>query len=106
MGLERSGQTGRGGAGAIYPTAVPVVDRRGLPLTNCIAVAAGEAHSAALRADGLVFAWGAGDDGQLGDLISGAGHERRFAGPMLLETTLAAPPLAVLLDVDRRAVFS
>jgi alpha-tubulin suppressor-like RCC1 family protein len=35
-------------------------------LTNIVAIAAGGTHSLALRADGKVFAWGAGSDGQLG----------------------------------------
>jgi alpha-tubulin suppressor-like RCC1 family protein len=36
-------------------------------LSDAIAVAAGQDHSLALRADGTVWAWGANDFGQLGD---------------------------------------
>lgn len=36
-------------------------------MTNVIAVAAGDDHSLALKADGTVWAWGANSDGQLGD---------------------------------------
>jgi alpha-tubulin suppressor-like RCC1 family protein len=42
-----------------------VVDYK--PWSETIAVAAGSRHSLALRADGTVWAWGANDEGQVGD---------------------------------------
>ena len=37
------------------------------PMAEVIAVAGGDRHSLALRADGTVMAWGANESGQLGD---------------------------------------
>ena len=35
-------------------------------MTNVVAIAAGWAHVLALKSDGTVWAWGEGEDGQLG----------------------------------------
>lgn len=49
-------------------TPAPVKDANGTGvLSNVIAVAAGDAHSLALKADGTVWAWGSNFLGQLGD---------------------------------------
>jgi hypothetical protein len=45
----------------------PITDGSGAPLNGLIALAAGQYHSLALRADGTVWAWGRNQDGQLGD---------------------------------------
>jgi hypothetical protein len=50
------------------PTPVPVLDSAGeQPLTGVKAIAAGNSHSLALTAGGVVYAWGAAWDGQLGN---------------------------------------
>jgi alpha-tubulin suppressor-like RCC1 family protein len=48
------------------PVMVPAADGT-LRLFGMVAVAAGDAHSLALRQDGRVFAWGSNEFGQLGD---------------------------------------
>ncbi|MCR2808041.1 RCC1 domain-containing protein [Paenibacillus soyae] len=47
--------------------AVQVQQSQGGPLNHIVAIAAGDGHSAALKADGTVWTWGADDRGQLGD---------------------------------------
>jgi alpha-tubulin suppressor-like RCC1 family protein len=61
-GSNDRGQLGIGSADAMVRDASPVTD-----LQNVVAIAAGAAHSLALRADGTVWTWGANDQGQLGD---------------------------------------
>ena len=61
-GANSSGQLGDGATYNISPTPVQVSN-----LTNVIAIAAGEYHSLALKADGTVWTWGSNDFGQLGD---------------------------------------
>jgi alpha-tubulin suppressor-like RCC1 family protein len=65
-GLNTSGQLGNGTTTNSY---LPVaVDTSGLLFgKRVIAVAAGASHSAALTDDGLVFCWGLGTSGQLGN---------------------------------------
>jgi alpha-tubulin suppressor-like RCC1 family protein len=57
---------------------VPVQVRRsnGMPLTNVVQVSAGANHSLALRSDGMAWAWGRNNYGQLGD---GTYSTRRLA---------------------------
>jgi alpha-tubulin suppressor-like RCC1 family protein len=57
-------------------------------LTDIMAVAAGDGHSIAVRRDGLVWAWGANDQGQLG---IGSNRDQRF--PMLVRGTDNLGPL-------------
>ncbi len=64
-GNNDSGQLGDGTTATAYRP-VQVLFDGGSPLTNAIAVAAGTDHSLALRADGLVLAWGNNSNGQLG----------------------------------------
>lgn len=65
-GAAQRGQVGHGRAGASEIVATPREITAGwaLPLR---AVAAGDAHSLVLDAAGVVWAWGANDEGQLGD---------------------------------------
>jgi alpha-tubulin suppressor-like RCC1 family protein len=72
-GANNLGQLGNGCAlpCADSPTPMQVKDPTGMGvLTNIVAIAAGRAHSLALRGDGAVFAWGANGDGQLGNHAS------------------------------------
>jgi alpha-tubulin suppressor-like RCC1 family protein len=48
-------------------------------LDGVVQVSAGATHACAVRVDGSVWCWGAGDTGQLGD---GAAVEQRFAAPV------------------------
>lgn len=62
-GRNDLGQLGLGTASST-PTLTPTL----IPgLANVVALAAGEAHSLALKADGTVWAWGSATYGQLGD---------------------------------------
>ncbi|HIV03231.1 MAG TPA: S8 family serine peptidase, partial [Candidatus Aphodoplasma excrementigallinarum] len=46
---------------------VPVIDENGEPLANIISISAKKEHWLALRADGTVWSWGRGANGQLGN---------------------------------------
>jgi alpha-tubulin suppressor-like RCC1 family protein len=63
-GNNTDGDLGDGGAEAVRTTPVQVHLRAGLRIT---AVSAGDNFSLALTATGQVLAWGANDDGRLGD---------------------------------------
>ena len=66
-GDDSAGQLGNGAAVTTdQPAPVPVVGVGGGLLTNVVAIAAGTAHSLALRSDGTVVAWGTDSDGQGG----------------------------------------
>lgn len=56
------GQLGTGGPPANFPTPQVVSG-----LTHVVAVAAGDAHTLAVRDDGTLWAWGNNSNGQLGD---------------------------------------
>ena len=64
-GKNDHGQLGNGGT-SDAAAAVTVVDDHGVPLSGLTAVAAGAAHSCALRSDHTVFCWGDNSAGQLG----------------------------------------
>lgn len=51
----------------LYSATPGQVDEAGEIFTNIVAVAAGANHSLALEAEGGIWAWGANNDGQLGD---------------------------------------
>ena len=59
-----------------HPRQVRTADRA---LDAVVQVSAGASHACAVRVDGTVWCWGAGDSGQLGD---GAAIEQRFAAPV------------------------
>ena len=103
-GRNDSAQLGFGassGTPTLTPTPVP-------GLTNVTAIAAGEAHSLALKADGTVWAWGANASGQLGNnatatlatptqvsgitqivaIAAGANHSLALTSPTHVTTTL------------------
>lgn len=62
------GQLGNGNMETDSPTPVRVVGEEGTGyLTGVVAVAAGSAHSVALKNDGTVWTWGKNEYGQLGD---------------------------------------
>ena len=59
-------------------------------LTDIVAIAAGERFSLALRVDGSVWAWGANDEGQLGD---GTFFDRRYPRAVVADGQSAFPHL-------------
>jgi alpha-tubulin suppressor-like RCC1 family protein len=65
-GSNASGQVGDGTSGTNRLTPVQV-GTSGNWLTGVVAVAAGERHTLALKADGSVWSWGFNSSGQLGD---------------------------------------
>jgi len=67
-----------------------VRDGLGNPLAGVIAIAAGDRHGLALRADGTLLAWGDNSQGQLG---SGLGADRRLPA---LVTDAAGQPISSL----------
>lgn len=90
-----AGAYGKLGIGNNYPTTTnrPVLVSAPAALTNWTLVAAGEDFSAALTADGLLFAWGRDDRGQLGD-------------PNTSSTTYAPKPVALPAGVTRFTALS
>jgi alpha-tubulin suppressor-like RCC1 family protein len=64
-GKNDHGQLGNGGTGDAA-AAVTVVDDHGAPITGVTAIAAGAAHTCALRADKTIVCWGDDSAGQLG----------------------------------------
>jgi len=65
-GGNSNGQLGCAHPDPSSPVPVPVTMHGALQGKTVIAIAAGADHCLALTADGLVFAWGRGDQGQLG----------------------------------------
>jgi len=90
-GANGRGQLGAG-AGALGACEARPRRVRALLGTRCVAVAAGDAHSAAVAADGRAFVWGAGDQGQLG-----SGGTRDEPTPMPLPPP--PPPAAASVSV-------
>ncbi len=69
MGANDAGQLGNGANASPDASAalVKVVDNAGRPIKHIVAIAAGDSHSLALSREGVVYAWGDGSAGQLGD---------------------------------------
>ncbi|MEM1182204.1 MAG: Ig-like domain-containing protein [Acidobacteriota bacterium] len=103
-GRSDSGQLGDGvpfgDAPPCRPWAAPVVDAVGQPLTGITAVDTGLAHTVALRNDGTAWAWGRGDNGQLGD---GFGRDRPYAVQVIDGNF---QPLSNLIDIAVGRRFS
>ena len=77
-GSNNQGQLGNGTLGGLAGTSTPgqvidPIDPTGF-ITDVRAVAAGLAHSLAIKSNGSVWAWGSNDQGQLGDGITTTGH--------------------------------
>ncbi len=66
-GLNVSGQLGDGSTATFQPMPVAVSAAGALSGKTIVGIAAGEFHSVALASDGLMYTWGNGQFGQLGD---------------------------------------
>jgi len=67
-GWNANGQLGRGNNNNLsLPHVVLANNFNEVPLMSCLGVAAGFAHTVALRTDGSVWTWGSDANGQLGD---------------------------------------
>lgn len=96
-GFNTSGQVGDG---TTTQRNQPVqVSSLGAPLANAIAVAAGANHSAALKNDGTVWAWGANNHGQLGD---GTTTNRSTA----VQVLTASGPLTGVVAIETGAMHT
>ena len=80
-GNDEFGQLGDGGPDADQPTPVELLDFL-VPGTGVVSLAAGGAHSLAVRPDGSVMAWGYNETGQLGDGQAGAHHSQPTPVPV------------------------
>ena len=74
-------------------TPVQVMTAAGVPLTGVIAVAAGESHSMALKADGTVWSWGYNGYYQ----VDSTGSTRSYAVQVL---AAPATPLTGVVEID------
>lgn len=76
-GASQYGQLGNGliGSGTTSNVPVAVTTSGDIDSRSLVAIAAGEAHSLALSADGRVYTWGRNHRGQLGNEMSGAGTD-------------------------------
>ncbi|HEX9103409.1 MAG TPA: hypothetical protein VF997_14455, partial [Polyangia bacterium] len=87
-GANDHGQLGNGGTGSAA-AAVAVVDDHGVPLGGIGAIAAGDNHTCALRADKTVVCWGDDSAGQLG----------RGAAPSTVNPVPAPPALTTIAAI-------
>ncbi|MCM2356576.1 MAG: hypothetical protein NDI77_00330 [Geobacteraceae bacterium] len=83
------GQLGNNSTTASSKPVQVVIDANSTPLTKVIAVAAGGNHTLALDGDGVVWAWGQNDYGQLGD---GTDTDQSVAVPVLKDAAGAPLP--------------
>jgi alpha-tubulin suppressor-like RCC1 family protein len=97
-GSNSRGQLGTGGGSASSPSPAQVPG-----LSNVIAIAAGQAHSMALRSDGTVWTWGANDNGQLGSGGFDAGRATPAQVPGLTRITAIAAGASHSLAIRRAA---
>lgn len=90
-----SNSNGRLGDGTTSSNKVPIpVSTAGVLAGRRItAIAAGDAHSMALSSDGLVFAWGSNDNGQLGD---GTTTDRTVPVAVLTDGALAGKTVVAI----------
>jgi alpha-tubulin suppressor-like RCC1 family protein/chitodextrinase len=95
-GDNRSGQLGNNSlVQSLVPTQVKGLGGSGF-LNGVIAVAAGESHSFALKADGTVVAWGANNFGQLGTTAAAVRSLVPVQVSGLPIGNLAAPPIIAI----------
>jgi alpha-tubulin suppressor-like RCC1 family protein len=99
-GANEAGQLGNGIAvGVLTPTPAAVLNFAGnVPLTGVAAIAAGDLHSVALFANGLVATWGSDSAGQLGN---GNGSPDSCAG-----VPCALRPVSVLSPITAVSISS
>jgi alpha-tubulin suppressor-like RCC1 family protein len=71
-----------------------VVDRKGLGGSNCVLVACGVAHSAAVSEDGSLYTWGLGEHGRLGH-----GDTARRLRPSLVPPSAFAHAPVTMVDL-------
>jgi alpha-tubulin suppressor-like RCC1 family protein len=71
-GSNTSGQLGRSDTSANFETPIHLSQLGALADKQIVAIAAGAHHSLALTADGLLYAWGSDDLGQLGNGFYGS----------------------------------
>jgi alpha-tubulin suppressor-like RCC1 family protein len=106
-GANDEGQLGAGLAASLLERSLPgpVLVAEGVELHGVQQLAAGRAHSLALRSGppGDLFAWGAGENGQLGDgLFSHSAFARSVSLPGLEEpSAVDLEPAALPLTVSR-----
>jgi alpha-tubulin suppressor-like RCC1 family protein len=84
-GDNSSGLMGNGSAGGLQPRPTQIAG-----LTNVVAIALGDRHALALKADGTVWAWGSDGFGQLGDGTVGSPSVRATPGQVTGLTNVKA----------------
>jgi alpha-tubulin suppressor-like RCC1 family protein len=61
------GANDRGELGGDFPTAYRTEPTRGVPVSDAVALGAGEQHTCVIRKGGALECWGANEHGQLGN---------------------------------------
>ncbi|THF73413.1 RCC1 domain-containing protein [Cohnella fermenti] len=100
-GLNSHGQLGDGSTVNRSLPVQAVSGNEAEMLANAIAVDGGSGHSIALLEDGTVWAWGANDQGQLGD---GSKEDRLY--PVQVKSANEEDPLSSIVAVGSGATFS
>ncbi len=80
------------GSGSSSSAFVQISDATG-PIGDAVAVAAGDAHSCAIRAGGTVWCWGTGGDGQLGN------NSNNSSATAVQVVTSGGQPLANVVEI-------
>jgi alpha-tubulin suppressor-like RCC1 family protein len=82
-------------------TPVPVLSTGALAGKTVVAISAGEDHSLALTADGIVYAWGGNDYGQLGD---GTTTRQTSPAAVLAPAGWGADPIVAIAAGDHHSL--